>query len=79
MSCQQDWVYWDRNSLELTLELNPVMKPPAQEVAGVMWKHNLPALLRFIELVSGKCRGRPACYDSQFEGRHCIVPQSPVV
>lgn len=38
--------------MELTLELNPVMKPPAQEVAGSMWRHNLPALTRLLELVS---------------------------
>lgn len=48
---RQDWVYWDRHSLELTLELNPVMKPPAHEVAGSMWAHNLPALMRLMELV----------------------------
>jgi hypothetical protein len=44
-------MYWDRHSLELTLELHPVMKPPAQEVAGSMWRHNLPPLMRFMELV----------------------------
>lgn len=47
----QDWVFWDRQSLELTLELNPVMKPPAQEVDSSMWPNNLPALMRFMELV----------------------------
>lgn len=45
-------MYWDRGSLELTLELNPIMKPPAAEVAGPMWQHNLPPLMRFMELVS---------------------------
>jgi len=49
-------MYFDRDSLELTLELNPVMKPPAAEVAGSMWEHNLPALLRFIELVRSRLR-----------------------
>lgn len=47
----QDWVYWDRHSLELTLELNPIMKPPVEEVGGIMWQQNLPALMRFMELV----------------------------
>lgn len=56
----QDWVYWELGSLELTLELNPVMKPPAEEVSGTMWQHNLPALLRFIELVGTPCWQAPA-------------------
>lgn len=49
--CLQDWVYFERHSMELTLELNAVMKPPAHEVAGAMWSDNLPALMRFVEMV----------------------------
>jgi hypothetical protein len=47
----QDWVFFDRGSLELTLELQEQMMPPAQQLPA-MWQLNLPALLRFAEMVS---------------------------
>jgi hypothetical protein len=46
----QDWVFFDRGSLELTLELHEQMKPPQQQLP-TMWQHNMPALLRFAEMV----------------------------
>jgi hypothetical protein len=48
----QDWVFFDRGSLQLTLELHEQMKPPPQQLPA-MWQLNKPALLRFAELVSG--------------------------
>jgi hypothetical protein len=80
----QDWVYWDRHSLELTLELNPIMKPPAEEVGGIMWQQNLPALMRFMELVrAAGCYVRyfthVCCTYSVFmlhiQATHCLVWQ----
>lgn len=47
----QDWVFFDRRSLELTMELHPVMRPDPPELLS-MWDHNLPALMRFMEMVS---------------------------
>jgi hypothetical protein len=47
----QDWVFFDRGSLELTLELHEQMQPPPQQLP-TMWHLNKPALLRFAEMVS---------------------------
>jgi hypothetical protein len=49
--CLQDWVFCDRGSLELTLELHEQMQPPPQQLP-TMWQLNKPALLRFAEMVS---------------------------
>ncbi|WIA34349.1 hypothetical protein OEZ86_012687 [Tetradesmus obliquus] len=45
----QDWVFFDRGSVELTLELHEQMKPPPQQLPA-MWALNQPALLRFAEM-----------------------------
>jgi hypothetical protein len=50
----QDWVFFDRGSLELTMELHEQMKPPLQQLPA-MWQLNKPALLRFSEMVSSWC------------------------
>jgi hypothetical protein len=47
----QDWVFYNTNGIELTLEVHNDKKPPATTLPA-LWATNLPALMRLMEVVS---------------------------
>jgi len=47
----QDWVFYNTNGMELTLEVHEDKYPPA-ETLSAMWQLNLPALLRLLEMAA---------------------------
>jgi hypothetical protein len=53
----QDWVFFDRQSLELTLELAEDKRPDPADLPA-LWAQNKPALLRFAEMALLELRGR---------------------